>query len=113
MQKFRIREIEIEAPGRQGRRPRLDRVPGEDRERVPAGADEALSRCLDTDSARRVVAFEIDAQVQDKIHQLAVAANEGTLDPQGRSEYEALISAADFVTILKLKARQQLHRDAA
>lgn len=47
------------------------------------------------------------------IDQLAAGANEGALDAQGRSEYEALINASEFVSILKLKARQQLRTNAA
>jgi hypothetical protein len=72
-----------------------------------------LSRCLDADSARKVVEFEFDEQLQERIHQLGAAANEGTLDEQERSEYEALVNAADFVSILKLKARRQLQPNAA
>ena len=36
---------------------------------------------------------------------LAKGANEGTLSDNDRSEYEALINAADFISILKLKAQ--------
>ena len=69
---------------------------------------EPLSRCLDTESARRVVDLQIDAPVQERIATLAEGANEGTLSDSDRSEYEALINAADFISILKLKARQHL-----
>jgi len=40
---------------------------------------------------------------------LAERANEGTLSESECSEYEALINAADFISIPKLKAR--LHLD--
>jgi uncharacterized protein YnzC (UPF0291/DUF896 family) len=46
--------------------------------------------------------------VQERIDSLAEAANEGTLSDAELSEYEALINAADFISILKLKARQHL-----
>jgi len=36
---------------------------------------------------------------------LAERANQGTLSGSECSEYEALINAADFISILKLKAR--------
>jgi hypothetical protein len=39
---------------------------------------------------------------------LGQRANEGNLDSSERSEYEALIDAADFIAILKLKARRRL-----
>ena len=76
-----------------------------------AGLDGLLdpfSRCLDAESARRVVDFRIDAPVQERIEKLAARANEGSLADSERSEYEALINAADFISILKLKARQHL-----
>ena len=69
---------------------------------------EPLSRCLDAESARRIVDLQIDPPVQERIAALAERANEGTLSDSERSEYEALINAADFISILKLKARQQL-----
>lgn len=67
-----------------------------------------LSRCLDAESARRVVDLQIDPPVQDRIDTLAERANEGALNESERSEYEALVNAADFISILKLKARQRL-----
>jgi len=72
------------------------------------GLLEPLSRCLDPESARRVVDFQVDRPVQERIDGLAERANEGTLSDSERSEYEALINAADFISILKLKARLRL-----
>jgi hypothetical protein len=72
----------------------------------PGGRREAISRCLDAESARRVADLQIDAPVQERIDTLAEKANEGTLSDSERSEYEALIDAADFVSILRLKARR-------
>ncbi len=74
------------------------------------GLLEPLSRCLDPESARRVIDFQVDRPVQERIDALAEKANEGTLGDSERSEYEALINVADFIAILKLKAR--LHLDA-
>jgi hypothetical protein len=69
---------------------------------------EPLSRCLDTESARRVVNLQVAPPVQERIDTLAEQANAGTLTDGKGSEYEALINAADFISILKLKARQYL-----
>ncbi|HEX3744262.1 MAG TPA: hypothetical protein VHW09_10045 [Bryobacteraceae bacterium] len=74
------------------------------------GLLEPLSRCLDSESAQRVADFQIDRPVRERIDALGERANEGTLSDSERSEYEALINAADFISVLKLKAR--LHLDS-
>ncbi len=65
-----------------------------------------VSRCLDADSAQRLLALQIDPETQDYIDLLSELANEGILTPLERSEYEALINASDLISILKLKARR-------
>ena len=65
------------------------------------GLPEPLSLCLDAESARRVLA---------RIELLGERANEGHLTADERSEYEALINAADFISILRLKAQRHLAR---
>ena len=72
------------------------------------GILEPLSRCLDVESARRLVDFRVDPPVQERIDRLAERANEGTLSADELAEYEALVNASDFISILKLKARRQL-----
>jgi hypothetical protein len=66
-----------------------------------------LSRCLDAESAPRIVALSVAAPLQERIDALAERANEGVLTDDELAEYEALINAADFVATLKLKARRQ------
>jgi hypothetical protein len=73
------------------------------------GILEPLSRCLDAESTRRVAEFSVAAQVQERVAQLGERANEGLLTAAELSEYEALINAADFVAILKLKALRNLN----
>jgi len=46
--------------------------------------------------ARRLVAFRIDEPVPARIKKLGERANEGNLNASERSEYEALINAADL-----------------
>ncbi len=74
------------------------------------GLLDPLSRCLDAESARRLVDFRVDLPVQERINSLAERANDGSLSSDERAEYEALINAADFISILKLKARRHLDR---
>ena len=68
-----------------------------------------LSRCLDAESARRVVALGVSASVQARVDLLADRANEGLLTADELAEYEALMNAEDIVAILKMKSRQQLY----
>jgi hypothetical protein len=80
---------------------------------VATGLDgllDPLSRCLDAESARRLVDFRVDLPVQERIDLLGERANEGMLTDEERTEYEALISAADFISILKLKATRHLEQ---
>jgi len=67
-----------------------------------------LSRCLDAESARWLADFRVGRSVQERIDRLGERANEGDLSADERDEYEALINAADFISILKLKARRHL-----
>jgi hypothetical protein len=73
---------------------------------------EPLSLCLDAESARRLVAFRIDPPVLARIEVLGERANEGHLTADERSEYEALVNATDFISILRLKAQRHLARIA-
>jgi hypothetical protein len=74
------------------------------------GLFDPFSRCLDSESAQRVSEFRIDPDIQARIDTLAERANEGVLGEDERTEYEAFINAADFISILKLKAQRQLER---
>jgi hypothetical protein len=72
------------------------------------GLLEPLSRCLDAESARRVAEFRVAPPVEERVALLAARANEGLLTDDERSEYEAIVNAADFIAILKLKAQRNL-----
>lgn len=72
---------------------------------------DTFSRCLDTESARRVTEFRVDPDIQARIGVLAERANNGSLTDDERLEYESLVNAADLISILKLKARRHLRPD--
>ncbi len=72
------------------------------------GLLDPLSRCLDADSARRVIEMRIDPLVQSRLDALAERANDGVLTGEELAEYEAIINVGDFISILKLKARRHL-----
>jgi hypothetical protein len=67
-----------------------------------------LSRCLDAESAKRILEVGVDPVVQIRVNLLAERANEGLLTPEERAEYEAYINADDFISILKMKAERYL-----
>jgi hypothetical protein len=52
--------------------------------------------------------FRVSPLVQERIALLAEHANEGTLTKDQKLEYEAIVNAADFISILKLKAQRNL-----
>ena len=64
-----------------------------------------FARCLTADVARQVVGLRADPETQNHIDELAAKANDGTLSPAERTEYEAYIEAIDIVSILQGKAR--------
>ena len=57
------------------------------------GLFEPLSRCLDAESARRVVELQVAQPVQERIDLLADRANEGTLSDNSGS-FKAVIEIA-------------------
>jgi hypothetical protein len=67
-----------------------------------------FTQCLDAESARRVIEFGIAPAVQQRVSVLAERANDGVLTEDERIDYEALINAADFIAIIKLKAQRRL-----
>jgi hypothetical protein len=72
-----------------------------------------LSRCLDTESAKRVAELSIDPVVQARVDVLAERANEGLLTAEERAEYEAYINVDDFISILKMKSIRYLESNGS
>lgn len=75
------------------------------------GLIDSIVRCLDTESAKRLVALRLDPAIQARVDILAGRANEGTLSDEERTEYQSFIDWADFISILKLEIRRQLNAD--
>ena len=67
-----------------------------------------FAKCLTIDVARRFVELRADPETQACIDELAAKANEGTLSPAERAEYEGYVEAIDIVSILQAKARKVL-----
>ena len=67
-----------------------------------------FSDCLNREAAERIVQFRIDDAVQARADELAERANEDSLTPDERTEYQDYVDAADLIGFFKLKARRLL-----
>jgi hypothetical protein len=75
--------------------------------------DRMLDPVFTPELARQLADFRADPQTQAHIEELAEKCNEGLLTPDEREEYEAYVSAINFVSILQAKARRILKQSAA
>lgn len=68
---------------------------------------------LTDEAARTALAFQVDAQTQDRVNELARLAQNGEITDEQRREYHDFVEAFDLVAILKSKGRQALSAKAA
>ena len=61
--------------------------------------------CLTPEVARRIAGLRADADTQAKLDRLAEKNAEGTITPDERAEYEALVAAVNLIAVLQAKAR--------
>ena len=66
--------------------------------------------CLTVDVAERIVHLRADDAAQGRLDDLAVKNAEGTITPDERAEYEALVSVGNLIAVLQAKARTALDR---
>ena len=66
---------------------------------------EPLGDCMTPEFARRIVDLRAPAAVQHRIEELASKSSAGSLSGEEREEYEAYVSAGNFIAILQSKAR--------
>jgi hypothetical protein len=67
-----------------------------------------VSRSLNREAAEKLVRIRVDTKTQARIDKLARKCNEGKLTAAEKDEYESWVWAIDLVTILQLRAQQQL-----
>jgi hypothetical protein len=67
-----------------------------------------VGRCFTPEVARSLVALRTDPETLARIEELATKSTEGQLSPAERAEYEAYVSAIDFLSVLQSKARKLL-----
>jgi len=71
---------------------------------------DSFADCITPEVARRIEEIQLDPHAQDRINELAVKANFGTLTPEERAQYEDFIEAIDLLAIFQAKARLAVAR---
>ena len=69
---------------------------------------EPFAECLTVEAATKVALLRADVADQQRFDELAEKANQGTLTPEERSDYDRLLAAFHFVTIIQARARRLL-----
>jgi hypothetical protein len=70
-----------------------------------------FTEALTPESARRIANWRADDELQRRLDELGEKANEGTLSPAERHDYETYVHVIDFIGILQAKARAVLEHD--
>ena len=77
----------------------------------------AIERVMDSlltvDLAERIVDLRANRELQSRLDELGDKCNEGLLTPDEREEYEAYITANEYIAILQAKARSLLKHQRA
>ena len=63
-----------------------------------------ITECLTQEAARRITAFCVDTETQQRVNQLAGLTRSGKITEEQQQEYSALVEAFDLVAILKSRA---------
>jgi len=71
-----------------------------------------LTEQLGAETARKLVSFEVPAEVQDRVQILGAKSNSGELTVEERAEYEGYVAVGNLLGLLKSKARLLLSREA-
>lgn len=59
--------------------------------------------------ARRIVALKADAEMQERIDELAAKSNEGILTDEERAEYKNYVDVIDLISVLQAKSQRVLN----
>ncbi len=69
---------------------------------------EPIAECLTIEAATKVASLRADVVDQQRLDELAEKANQGTLSAEERSDYDRLLAAFHFMTIIQARARRLL-----
>lgn len=67
-----------------------------------------VAACLTPEAAKKIAFLKADDATQARIDELATKANLGTLTEAEKTDYDRLLAAFHFITILQSRARQLL-----
>lgn len=67
---------------------------------------EPFTDCLTEEAARRIVNLRADDELQAQVDALAEKANSGTLTVAEQAQYDQILAAFHFVSILQARARR-------
>lgn len=74
---------------------------------------EPVGACLTPEVAERLAKLRAPASVQKRMDEFARKSEEGRLSKREQEEYDAFVSAANFIAILQSKARKVLKTQSA
>ncbi len=69
---------------------------------------EPVISVLTPELAEKIVSLRPDPKVVARVTELAGKSDDGTLTDEERNEFENLVDAGDFISLLKSKARRYL-----
>ena len=69
---------------------------------------EPLGRCLNSESARRILNVRAGPAAVRRLAQLARKCDQGRLTPEEQAEYQLYVEVGDLVAVLQAKARRVL-----
>jgi uncharacterized protein YnzC (UPF0291/DUF896 family) len=67
-----------------------------------------IGQCFTLEVAQRIAHLRAPESAQKRIEELATKSSEGTLSDDEREEYDAYVSAGNFIAVLQSKARNLL-----
>ena len=64
--------------------------------------------CFDVQTLESLAKLRLSKKLAARVDSMAAKANEGTLSPSERSEYQAYIETSEFLALIQLRARSRI-----
>ncbi|MEX2175051.1 MAG: hypothetical protein WD872_11860 [Pirellulaceae bacterium] len=75
--------------------------------------DRLMDAMITPDMAQQLVRLQADDAIQARVEELGSKCNEGLLTPDEREEYEAYVTANEYIAIVQAKSRALLSHQRA